>query len=418
MLSISFFAVVGACLGTSRFFTKPTKTFDGFLKTNGQTIKDRNGSGKEVFLRGINLGSLFLIEPWLLGIDHMDRPAIEDEWSLRSALDARFGPSKRQLFLDRFYETFVQDFDLDYLKDLGVTVVRLPINYLLIQNEDGSWVKDRSGKIDFGRIDAVVRKFSQRGIYVLLDLHGAPGAQSPERHSGRKDFDKLFSRSPEGESYRQRTVEIWKAIALHYKNNPAIAGYDLINEPKEPLDDLSRNALWDLYDRIYKAIRSVDPDHIVMMEGAWGWVSLPDPAARGWKNVVYQFHVYDVLENKDPATQREFIAQKIYESKIKQEEYQIPVMIGEFTCLDHLSTWEYYLDSFNKAGWSWAMWTYKSRGSPATWGLWSAPGNTPALPRIKNDSFEVLLKKLSAYETRSYQLNRVLADMIRKYSGR
>ena len=262
----------------------------GFLRAHGTIIRDQNGHGKEILLQGVNLGALFLIEPWFAGLGRADNPPIEDEWSIRSILSSRFGDSGCQKILDSFYSTFIQTYDMDKLYNLGINTIRLPINYRLLQNEDGSWITDSLGRIDFSKLDRIVNYCADRGMYVVLDLHGAPGSQSKERHSGRKNFNKLFENSPEGEIYRRRTVELWRTIALHYRNDTTIGGYDLLNEPTEPKDALSSEALGKFYDRLYKAIRDADKNHIIMMEAVWDWNALPQPASMGWENVVYQFH--------------------------------------------------------------------------------------------------------------------------------
>lgn len=401
-------------------WSKPQAFFrsaEGFLKTDGTVIKDQGGHGKEILLHGVNFGSLFLIEPWILGISETDTPRIEDDWSVRDILSSRFGASESQKLLDEFYNTYIQASDIDALYNLGVNMIRLPISYRLLQNEDGSWIRNPSGQIDFGRIDRVIKDCADRGLYVLLDLHGAPGSQSKERHSGRMDFNKLFDSSSEGEDYRRRTVELWQSIALHYQNNTALCGYDLLNEPSEPADEPSKNALWKLYDRIYKTIRSVDKNHIIMMEGASDWATLPRPAVMGWENVVYQFHYYHVSHNEDLRAHKAFIDQKVREGRMGQLEYQVPVMIGEFTCLGYEPTWAYYLENFNREKWGWALWTFKSRYSSPGWGLFNHQRPAADLPRLRTDSFQSLLSKLPSYATLGYySLNGTLAKLIKDYS--
>jgi len=51
--------------------------------------------------------------------------------------------------------------------------------------------------------------------------------------------------------------------------------------------------VWSMYDRMYKAIRPLDPDHLIVMEGAfgnWNWDMLPNPSTFGWTNVMYEMH--------------------------------------------------------------------------------------------------------------------------------
>jgi len=395
-------------------FYRSTK---GFLKTDGTVIRDQGGHGKEILLQGVNFGSLFLIEPWILGISEADTPSIEDDWSLREILSSRFGASGSQKILDEFYNAYIQASDMDTLSNLGINTIRLPLSYHLLQKEDGSWITNRLGQIDFSRIDRVIKDCADKGLYVLLDLHGAPGSQSKDRHSGRKGFNKLFDSSSEGEGFRQRTLEFWQASALHYKNNTTVCGYDLLNEPSEPTDEPSKKALWQLYDRIYKTIRSVDKNHIIMMEAVWDWAALPKPATMGWENVVYQFHYYHASHNKDLRAHKDFIDQKIREGRIGQSEYRVPVMIGEFTCLDYAPTWAYYLENFNREKWSWALWTFKSRYSSPGWGLFNHQRPSADLPRFRTDSFQSLSSKLSSYATLGYySLNGTLAELIKDYS--
>jgi hypothetical protein len=415
------FIILTLCFFLSIIFVRPyflsqkdSLAAKGFLRTDGTIIRD--GDGKEILLRGVNLGGLFLIEPWILGIDNMDQPPIEDEWTLRHTLTSRFGDIACKQWLQGFYDVFIQDFDLDLLQKLGINTVRLPINYRMLQNEDGSWIKNRSGQIDFEKIDKIVAACEARGLYVLLDLHGAPGSQNKERHSGRADFNRLLAPTPEGEMFRKRTVELWRTLADHYKNNAAICGYDLLNEPSAPENAPEKNRLWETYDRIYQAIRSVDRHHIIMMEAVWDWDSLPDPSQMGWKNIAYQFHYYDVLIQNDPVAQKAFVDKKIEEGLAKQSRYQIPVMIGEFTCLQHMPAWAYYLKRLDQAKWHWTFWTYKARDPSASWGLLHAPNNSPELPRFRTDSLDVLLKKISVYSSQThYKINDELAELIRSF---
>ena len=62
--------------------------------------------------------------------------------------------------------------------------------------------------------------------------------------------------------------------------------------------------MWAVYNRFYQAVRAVDPDHLISVEGCWGgqvngkymgwgWDTLPPPEQFGWKNVLYQTHSYE-----------------------------------------------------------------------------------------------------------------------------
>jgi aryl-phospho-beta-D-glucosidase BglC (GH1 family) len=90
---------------------------------------------------------------------------------------------------------------------------------------------------------------------------------------------------------RQLTIDLWKEVANRYKGNPAVAGYDILNEPGEK-NGLTQNYHWEYFNQVYEGIRSVDPDHIVIFESCWTQNDLPQPSVYGWENVIYQFHHY------------------------------------------------------------------------------------------------------------------------------
>jgi endoglucanase len=390
-----------------------------FLRAVGTAIKDRDGNGKEVVLQGINLGSLFSIEKWMTGIGETDSPPVEDEWTMRKILTNRFGAAGAKELLDTYQNAYITDVDLDNLVNLGINFVRLPIYYRILQNDNGTWVTDASGQIDFSIIDRIVNYCADRGIYVLLDLHGAPGSQNNEAHSGRQNFNKLFENTTAGETYRNRTIGLWKAIATHYKNNQAVCGYDLLNEP---IGAPTLESLWQLYDRIYDAIRLIDTNHIIVMEGIWNqdvqdWDTLPKPQDMGWQNVAYQFHYYLWNANEDLNSHMNYIGQKVAESKTKQALYNVPLIIGEFNCFGMKPIWEYYLQNFNREKWSWAAWSYKIRYSPSEWGLYNHSGYNVSLPKIRADSLNALKQKFLKYATLTYHSkNFTLSELIRDYS--
>lgn len=149
---------------------------------------------------------------------------------------------------------------------------------------------------------------------MILTLHSVPGGQSP-----------LFTADPDGtaqlwhsESYQERTVALWKAIADRYKDRQIIAGYDLLNEPAPP----DANDLITLYKRIITAIRSVDQHHMVIIEGvdyAKDFSLFTEPLS---DNQAYSFHMYTWFGD-----QRQ---EKLAEYRQVSEAHNIPMWNGEF----------------------------------------------------------------------------------------
>ena len=90
-------------------------------------------------------------------------------------------------------------------------------------------------------------------------------------------------------AYQDQTVYLWEQVAAHYRGEPAVAAYDLLNEPGGDFKSTGVTQ-WEFFDRAYRAVRAVDPEHIVMMESCWNPENLPVPDRYGWQNVAYQYH--------------------------------------------------------------------------------------------------------------------------------
>jgi len=402
---------------------KPNPVEQDFLRADGTTI--RKGYGDRVTLRGVNLGGYFIIEPWMTDWSAVN-PDLDDDYSIREVLNTKCTEVGGDELLQIYRDAFLTDADFDILMRVGVSLVRLPIYYRDLQYENGSLIPN-----GFEKVDWVVNTCADRGMYVLLDLHGAPGSQSNESHTGRKNFNKLFEDSSDGRKYQDHTVELWKAIATHYKNSTTVMGYDLLNEPvgaPEP------EKLWNLYDLLYQAVRDIDPDHIIVMEGIWDWDTLPKPSEKGWENVVYQFHYYlpeemanhSYLENVHNGNltsylqaHKDFIDEKIAMTDLYQnvEQYQVPVMVGEFNGFRARENWEYYLSKFNEQGWSWTLWSYKVSQPNSEWGLHTNHRyDKEDLPQFRSDTCEDIAQKLTRYDTLSrYVPNYCIIAIMKKY---
>jgi hypothetical protein len=399
----------------------------GYVKASGTVLRDNDGAGDELILGGVNLGNYLLTEDWMTGFGLADDPPIPDDWTLRQVLTSRFGEKQTDDLLKNFQKAYLNDYDFDRFLDLNVTLVRLPVFYRNLMRDNGTFILNSKGEIDFSAIDRVVDAMANRGIYVLLDLHGAPGGQSPEFHTGRKDFDKLFLKNKTGETCRRRTERLWSEIARRYKDNQWVLGYDLLNEPT----GADSNSLAAMYARLYSAIREVDPRHLIVMEGIWDWDTLPHPASYGWTNVMYQFHYYCPMVSGpggpgDPVPvlgescpdygdmpfrleyQQAFINKKITDSR--QATYGVPVMIGEFNAYDFKDAWQFYLETLNAQKWSWTIWSYKDRSSPSSWGLYNHTFFDEPLPKFRSpqadgspgDAYKDLKRKLGKYTTADY----------------
>ncbi len=347
-------------------------TDEDYLITKGTQIYNKKGD--KVRLKGVNLGGWLVREDWLCP-DHVPEKdengdkLIYDGQYVYDTLQKRFGKYEAQTLLETYYDNWITEWDLDNIKSLGFNCVRVPFWYrnFYYDKEGDEKILDENGEWDFHYLDWVVEECSKRGLYVILDMHGAVGSQSDAPHSGI-GFDgyKLYEDSERGEKYRERTIELWQAIATRFNGNPAVAMYDLLNEPLCDVADMTeidRRKLneW-IYGLLYDAVREVDTEHLITMEAIWTALALPIASFKGWENVVYQVHFY---QKSDFIFIFFCLFTRLYYS-------DVPLMMGEFyphKLNDLISaSWSSCFSTMNNLGIHWMLWTYKATGH----GMWSS----------------------------------------------
>jgi hypothetical protein len=257
---------------------RPTRSA-GFVRAHGTEIVD--GDGRPLLLRGVGLGN------WLLAEGYMWKfgDALSSARQIEARIEDLVGPEAAAAFWSRFRGEFIAEADIARIAELGFDHVRLPINSRGVINDDGSFRAD-----GFAHIDRVIDWCERHGLWILLDLHGAPGGQTGT------NIDDSPNNKPElfmDDKYRKLTVELWSEIARRYRDSTTVMGYDLLNEPlPNEWQHVYPAELIDLYVELTAAIRAIDPDHLIMYEGsqwATNWsifTRVLDP------NSVLQFHRY------------------------------------------------------------------------------------------------------------------------------
>jgi endoglucanase len=395
---VVFFLMLFAC---RMVLGDDASVFNSLLKAVDHEIRDNHGQGDIIYLRGVNLGGWLLFEGWQTPMDAGQN--LKDDWSVRDVLANRFGADMRDSLIVSYEDAWITEADLDHIAALGFNVIRLPFWYRNLQEEDGTWRKDR-----FEKIDWLVANAWKRHIYVILDFHGLPGGQSESDSTGRLRKTSETGVAPDfwnNEENLCRSTEIWQAVATHFKDNPAVAAYDLINEPIGAPD---REALWNVYDRFYKAIRAIDPDHIITLEGCWGgqvdckymgWGLdvLPDPKKFGWTNVVYQMHAYEY--DWDNLEKQRHNSEGVIADINAHQGWNVPCLVGEFNCMGQ--AWDYTIHLYEDHRVNWTMWTYKATHGTDTdrWGLYNPRTPLPSKPDVEHDSAEVIRSKWSKWVT-------------------
>ena len=241
-----------------------------YVRRAGRILID--GDGLPVTLRGVNLGGWLNWEGWMMGGGRLADSTIQRR--LRQAL----GEAEAERFRAAYYETFIGEDDIARIAKLGFNVVRVPINYRLLE------VSRQYGMDGWSLLDRLLDWCEKYHIYVILDLHAAPGGQSSSFTADPADARLLWA-SP---ARKAETVTLWKAIARRYRDRTIVAGYDLLNEPAPP----DAPALLDLDRQLIAAIRQVDPYHLLVLEGTKSAqdLSLFDESLT--ENQLLSFHMY------------------------------------------------------------------------------------------------------------------------------
>jgi len=254
------------------------------LSRLGSNIKDDNSDN--VILKGINLGGWMLQEPYLFHFTG----AANSQHEFKEKLVDFIGQQNTDDFYNAWYENFVTEGDIESLASLGFNSVRLPMHYNLftlpIQNEpiagQNTWLD-----LGFSLVDNLLDWCEANNMYLILDLHAAPGGQGS--NSDINDYNPNQPSLWESTENKNKTIALWGKLAERYKNEPWIGGYDLLNETHWSLQE---NELRNLYIQITNEIRQHDQNHIIFVEGndfANNFAGLTPP----WdSNMVYSFHKY------------------------------------------------------------------------------------------------------------------------------
>jgi endoglucanase len=394
-----------------------------WLQVRGPNVVN-NATGEVVVLRGLSLGATFLIEPWMTAIHdlYLLHPSTPDEASIWRALEKRFSANETAALKLRWRSNMIAPDDIALMASLGLNVVRIPFFYQMLQADSNPTVLIEEGmKVLENILDACAKY----GVYAILDMHGAPGAQSLLFTTGQSWVNQLFKSA----AWQQQTVQLWELIAKRVQHRPEVAGFDLLNEP---MGAPNASALFTLYDRLYIAIRAVDTAHILWMEdGYFGAKYFPKPSSHGWQNVAYSLHVYSLLDSTNSSALK-WISATLPSLATLMCDLSAPMWIGEFNPSPEppalsLSTFSAYTTAFNRClkfrdvvrhfrapeqlmstlhsvGFSWSAWSFKriNSGGCGNTSLWGAYTNAcSGFPRtnLYTDSFDQIASAFDAYRT-------------------
>lgn len=352
---------------------KPITDADRLRIENGEFLTE---GGKPAILHGMNLNDELVF--CKRNSDEINETVDE----IYSAFEKRFGAYGARSLINEYNNAFISDSDLKHIKKLGANCVRIPLRWYLLFRKP-----DCKGKPMLERIDSVIEKCRRLGLYVILDLHSAP--------------EGIFESGKEGFEARNAVVRIWSVLAAKYKNDPAIAAFDILNRPLNRVADTQGrlDILHKLYARVFKAVRNIDESRILIMEAAGYVESLPE--AEKYQNSGVAFGLYSHFHTT-------FETDAMLKNIRNMKSNGIPFVICKIRSDDN---WNYSLEKLCEAGVSWLVGDYKG-----TAGMCRLFRGETDYADLDNESYDELTAKWkTAPLTKNYSEDKSLAKILKTF---
>ena len=186
-----------------------------WLTVAGDTLVD--AKGRPVRLAGVGLGGWLNMENFITGYPFT-------ESAMRDALRRTLGEEGYARFFDRFLTAFFDEADARFLASIGLNSVRVPFHYRIFEDDARPFRLKEEG---FALLDRVIDICAAAGVYVILDLHAAPGWQNHHWHSDNPTGRALFWRHPH---FQDRVVHLW--------------GYDSVDDRAKKRAALAADPEW------------------------------------------------------------------------------------------------------------------------------------------------------------------------------
>lgn len=335
LLAVVFLAVLFACKKN-----EPVNDDLTFLRASGHYMV--NEQNDTILMRGIGLGNWLLPEGymWHFG-ESGDRPR-----KIEKIVEDLTSPEYNQHFWEQFRINYITEADIKKIKELGFNSVRPALNARVFMTEGDSAVFIEE---NFALLDSLISWCGKHKLYVILDMHGAPGGQTGQNIDDSPNNEPELFMDPK---FEHRLTRLWLKLVEKYKENPVVAGYDLLNEPlpeNTGAAEKYKHLLMPMYKKLTAEIRKIDQKHMIILEG-YNW-------SNNWSiftetidnNLVYQFHYY-CWSNPDHLND---ISHYIKE----RERLNAPVWVGETGERNpaiYFATTQYF--EKNNIGWSFWPW--------------------------------------------------------------
>ncbi|WP_298151683.1 carbohydrate-binding protein [Flavobacterium sp.] len=331
------------------FISMSFHAFGQFLHRDGQNIV--NGSGQNVILRGLGLGGWMIQEGYMLQTDSF----AGSQHKIKQKITDLIGATNTEEFYQAYRANGITKRDIDSLAAWGFNSIRLPMHYNLytlpIEQEpvagQNTWLDE-----GFTMTDNLLDWCAQNNMYLILDMHAAPGGQGHDANIS--DYDDTKPSLWESQANRDKMIALWQKLALRYKDSPWIGAYDIINEPNWNFEGANINGcnennntpLKNLMVSITQAIRQVDTNHMIIIEGnCWGNNYNGILSTGLWDtNMALSFHKYWTYNTQG----------SIQGMLNLRTQYNVPIWLGESG--ENSNVWfkdAISLVESNNIGWAW-----------------------------------------------------------------
>lgn len=302
-------------------------------------------AGRAFAVKGINLGNWLVPEGYMFKFKTARSPR-----RIYAAFERILGVDGAAAFWARWRDVYVDGADIRFIAAAGFNVVRVPFHYASLVRHGTPTRFEGEG---YARLDALVAWARAAGLRVILDMHAAPGGQTGFNHDDGSGYPLMFYVP----AHRALTIAIWRRLAARYRGEPAMLGFDLLNEPVAPYHDVSRlnNKLEGFYRDATAAIRAEDPDRIVFLAGGQWSTSLEMFGRPFAPNLVYTYHAFWSSSRRDSI-------QRHIDFSLRHD---VPLLIGETG--EWTDDWHAaFRELHERLGIGWCFWTYKNLDTPST----------------------------------------------------
>jgi len=384
---------------------------------NGKIVSDK---GKPVRLAGVNVGGWLMMEAYIMHAPNFPVKKLKKEFVKKN------GKTALENFEKSFADNFIREEDFKNIARLGLNCVRVPFHHNLIEKTPYKYC--RKG---LSYLDKAVAWGKKYNLYIILDLHGACGAQNHDWHSDSSGEANLWQKK----ECRNRTYSLWEFLAKRYKDEDIVAGYDLLNEAVVA-DSKKLNTF---YRELIKRIRKVDKNHILFVEGNNWAMDLDCLDEIQDHNYALSIHAYQPLDftfNFVPQLKYPLKGYGKKEMKKLLSKYhriskrrKVPILVGEFgvTSRDGLYGEDKWLKDMLSCckdfGFHWTYWTYKAiKNSHFPDGVYSYMANPPWVSRqgpvmgwdIYPDLWREYKKDMvSSWWTKHFRENKIIIKVLK-----